>query len=546
MEAAIDPVDHRRTISSAIFYALVNAEIAARGDYIKIACINYLANHGNDRLAAREEGKSYYKANGVLTMLYCNYFGKDRILTTTKDIPIQTLDYRRWEKQPVQKQDVPKLYSHASVNLEKNEAYLMVINTTDSDTLEAGITGIGSSFSTLGLRAIKTLKSTSFTAFNTEATPNNIYIEDTALPSVLSDTINHVFDPATVTVFVFKYNCSYIIDAGEVGQADESMCVAYDPTPIWNKDSAVCFLKEQVEYLWQKRTYDEISESWNDWVDMGTNLGAGLSTPELGLITASTQFRRGAKTECENSYHWSNVVAKWLDSGCDTVACPQITDPGQIAASSESHCGSEYTPTPIWNAGYADGSSGYPMGYMWQSRTYDLISGNWGSWVNLGTEVELGLGLSRNELGTITEPLQFRRGAKMLCDPDYHWSNVVEKWIDIPGTPCDDGDPATINDVLDSNCSCVGELTGNKSARIDPAGLSGSQDVVVYPNPVGDRLYLETGLTIEQLEIINMDLKSIKTEDDWQQGIDVSELSSGMYLLKVKAKEKDVVVKFLK
>lgn len=183
---------------------------------------------------------------------------------------------------------------------------------------------------------------------------------------------------------------------------------------------------------------------------------------------------------------------------------------------------------------------------MWQSRTYDFISGNWGSWVNLGTEVELGLGLSRYQVGTITEPLQFRRGTKMSCDIDYHWSNVVEKWIDIPGTPCDDGDPATINDVLYLNCSCVGELTGNKSAGIGPVESTTSLGVVVYPNPVGDRLYIETVQDISQIEILSANLKKIRTVTDWNQGIDVSDLSSGMYLLKIKGKELDGVIKFLK
>lgn len=293
---SVNSMQLSRTITFAIYFAIVNAEIAAHGSYVKVAGINYLANYNNNKESALEEGKSYLHANGVLTSLYSNYFGKNRILTDTINIPTQKLSYK-FNTNETEEQNVPKLYSHASVNPEKNEAYLMVINTTDSDTLEAGITGIGNSFSTLGLSAIKTLKSTSLTAINSEATPNNIYIENTALPTVLSDTISHVFDPATVTVFVFKYNCSYVTDGGEIGQSDESMCVPYDPTPIWNKDLAVYFGDEGPEYLWQKRTYNDLNDSWNAWVDMGINLGPGLSTPELGLITASTQFRRGQKPD---------------------------------------------------------------------------------------------------------------------------------------------------------------------------------------------------------------------------------------------------------
>ncbi len=37
----------------------------------------------------------------------------------------------------------------------------------------------------------------------------------------------------------------------------------------------------------------------------------------------------------------------------------------------------------------------------------------------------------------------------------------------VPGTACDDGDPATINDVIDGNCNCSGIVpTGNNCARI--------------------------------------------------------------------------------
>jgi len=48
--------------------------------------------------------------------------------------------------------------------------------------------------------------------------------------------------------------------------------------------------------------------------------------------------------------------------------------------------------------------------------------------------------------------------------------------VSIPGAPCNDGDPSTGNDIYDSNCTCLGTVTGITSACFTLGG-SGDPDV---------------------------------------------------------------------
>jgi hypothetical protein len=59
----------------------------------------------------------------------------------------------------------------------------------------------------------------------------------------------------------------------------------------------------------------------------------------------------------------------------------------------------------------------------------------------------------------------------------------------IIGDPCDDGDPTTVNDTLDEDCECVGDL---------PTGIaeSGQVGATLWPNPNrGDTFYLRLPAT---------------------------------------------------
>jgi hypothetical protein len=64
------------------------------------------------------------------------------------------------------------------------------------------------------------------------------------------------------------------------------------------------------------------------------------------------------------------------------------------------------------------------------------------------------------------------------------------------GDACDDGDDLTLNDVIDENCECVGE--------VDPSGLN-EVDVNFSwgPNPANQWMFVRADRAIHQLKLLN-------------------------------------------
>ena len=98
---------------------------------------------------------------------------------------------------------------------------------------------------------------------------------------------------------------------------------------------------------------------------------------------------------------------------------------------------------------------------------------------------------------------------------------------EFPGDPCDDGDATTINDVIDADCDCVGEVD-----RVDEFGQWG---IELFPTPVQDFMRLQfRGQASGQstLTLKNAAGQTVRTE--LLQGdatVDVSGLSEGLYFV---------------
>ena len=103
---------------------------------------------------------------------------------------------------------------------------------------------------------------------------------------------------------------------------------------------------------------------------------------------------------------------------------------------------------------------------------------------------------------------------------------------EFPGDPCDDGDEATINDVLNESCECEGEVVD---------GVEESDFTFeVYPSPVRDVLNVrfegqtwsgDVGVTI--MSANGQALLSERLAGRTQ--IDVSGLASGVYFLSLQS-----------
>ena len=75
-------------------------------------------------------------------------------------------------------------------------------------------------------------------------------------------------------------------------------------------------------------------------------------------------------------------------------------------------------------------------------------------------------------------------------------------------------------------------------------------NVNVYPNPVNDRLYIETSTQIQSIEVYDIygriqNLRNSETQK-LRNSIDVSDLNSGIYFVKIKTEEGNIVKRIVK
>lgn len=107
-------------------------------------------------------------------------------------------------------------------------------------------------------------------------------------------------------------------------------------------------------------------------------------------------------------------------------------------------------------------------------------------------------------------------------------ANIDDNSCILPGSPCDDGNAMTINDSLDVNCNCVG---------IDISGLYENEILFdIYPNPTSSSFVIETNLTQDKTIVItDLQGKLLFAFDSNQANevIDCSKLASGTYFVKI-------------
>ena len=71
----------------------------------------------------------------------------------------------------------------------------------------------------------------------------------------------------------------------------------------------------------------------------------------------------------------------------------------------------------------------------------------------------------------------------------------------------------------------------------------------IYPNPVSDKLYIEAEIEIEEVVVYDMFGRHQVTETPSRQGdlsVDVTNLNSGVYFVKVVTENGEVVKRFIK
>jgi len=108
------------------------------------------------------------------------------------------------------------------------------------------------------------------------------------------------------------------------------------------------------------------------------------------------------------------------------------------------------------------------------------------------------------------------------------------------GAPCDDGDDSNgTDDIIDWNCKCSGALkTGELGA-----------DNIFFNNPVYDVLKINSEININEIQIFDLKgilLKGYEEINNPHIEIDLSEISDGIYIMKIVNSNKMNIFKLLK
>lgn len=101
------------------------------------------------------------------------------------------------------------------------------------------------------------------------------------------------------------------------------------------------------------------------------------------------------------------------------------------------------------------------------------------------------------------------------------------------------------NDRIFNTTIDLGAYEYNSTLGIDAVSLN-TNSVKLYPNPVSDRLFIKSTEQIEGISIYNINGQLIKQAIETTNGIDVSVLPSGLYMIQIKTSNNTINQKFLK
>ena len=132
-------------------------------------------------------------------------------------------------------------------------------------------------------------------------------------------------------------------------------------------------------------------------------------------------------------------------------------------------------------------------------------------------------------------------GYNFTNNPLLPWQGDYEKHCDGEdqlGAPCDDGDPMTVNDIIQNDCSCAGEID---SAVRDLDGIT----INIYPNPVEGALFVQTenrqNLRAELVNAIGQHIQKI----DLNVVNNIEYLDAGVYFLCIQNEQGGKIVEKL-
>ncbi len=119
-------------------------------------------------------------------------------------------------------------------------------------------------------------------------------------------------------------------------------------------------------------------------------------------------------------------------------------------------------------------------------------------------------------------------------------ANIDDQTCILPGSPCDDGNVMTINDSIDVNCNCVGtDITG-----LNPTHFEFS----IVPNPAKDLITIEVGTAgLKTIKVFDLQGKVLllKSFQGFTELLDCSQLANGSYIVELSNNDGKKIKKLL-
>lgn len=119
-------------------------------------------------------------------------------------------------------------------------------------------------------------------------------------------------------------------------------------------------------------------------------------------------------------------------------------------------------------------------------------------------------------------------------------ANIDDQTCILPGSPCDDNNVMTINDSIDVNCNCVG---------IDITGLNPTHfEFSIVPNPAKDLITIEVGTAgLKTIKVFDLQGKVLllKSFQGFTELLDCSQLANGSYIVELSNNDSKKIKKLL-
>ena len=123
-------------------------------------------------------------------------------------------------------------------------------------------------------------------------------------------------------------------------------------------------------------------------------------------------------------------------------------------------------------------------------------------------------------------------------------NDIIDEFIDFSGNPGLTSICCDANEVVYMKNQCL--LNDYNGTVVNSDCSTGSSKVAMYPNPVNDVLHLDSNKKITKIEIFAMNGIMVMNDELESEVVNLHQLESGMYIIKVYTDEEVTNMKFIK